>query len=169
MAKTWQPKIIPFDNLTAKIESLRQTYPYKKPFDVVATNGCFELIHPGHVDYLEKAAALGQILVVGINSDEGLLGYKRQIRTPYNQNERAKLLSALECVDYVTIFPGKTATEFLSKVRPDIYVKASDYTIETLNFEEKIELEKCGAEIQIIPFLQGYSTSDIIKKIKNYG
>ena len=168
MARNWSEKIVSFDKLEAhakKLHSICRGHPNYE-YKVVATNGCFELIHPGHIDFLEKAAALGHFLIVGINSDEGLNEYKGKIRTPYTEKERAKLLSSLECVDYVTVFPGNKATVFLNTVKPDIYVKGGDYTPETLDPVEKKVLDECGAEIKIIPFLSGYSTTEIINKIK---
>jgi rfaE bifunctional protein nucleotidyltransferase chain/domain len=133
----------------------------------VVTNGCFELIHPGHIDYLQKAASLGDFLIVGINSDDGLLDYKKKVRTSYTERDRAVLLAALECVSYVTIFPSKNAKSFLSIVKPDVYIKGGDYSLDTLDKEEKAVLDGYKTEIKFIPFLEGYSTTKIVEKIKS--
>jgi D-glycero-beta-D-manno-heptose 1-phosphate adenylyltransferase len=134
--------------------------------DLVVTNGCFDLLHVGHVRYLQAARALGAALAVGVNSDESVRALKGHDRPINNERDRAEVLAALECVDFVTIFPEARATRLLEVVRPAIYVKGGDYTTETLNAEERAVLERIGAQIRIIPFQRGYSTSGLLKKLR---
>jgi D-glycero-beta-D-manno-heptose 1-phosphate adenylyltransferase len=132
---------------------------------IVATNGCFDLLHVGHVRYLQAARALGDFLAVGLNSDDSVRELKGIGRPITSENDRAELLAALQCVDLVTVFPQIRATQFIAAVSPAIYVKGSDYTSETLNEEERAVLKEIGAEIRIIPFEAGYSTSRLIEQI----
>jgi D-glycero-beta-D-manno-heptose 1-phosphate adenylyltransferase len=134
--------------------------------DLVLTNGCFDLLHVGHVRYLQAARALGAALAVGVNSDESVRTLKGSDRPINNERDRAEVLAALECVDFVTIFPEARATRLLEAVRPAIYVKGGDYTTETLNAEERTVLERVGTQIRIIPFQRGYSTSGLLKKLR---
>lgn len=155
-------KIITLEHLAHIREGFSRDF--KSRFAV--TNGCFELLHPGHLNYLEQAANFGDFLVVGLNSDKSIKSYKGRIRVPYTEVDRALALAALECVHFVVLFDEPLATNFLKAARSDVYVKGGDYTPETLNVYEKAVLDECGAEIKIIPFLSGYSTTEIIKKIK---
>jgi D-glycero-beta-D-manno-heptose 1-phosphate adenylyltransferase len=132
---------------------------------LVATNGCFDLLHVGHVRYLAAARNYGDALVVGLNGDDSVRALKGAGRPLNNEHDRAEVVAALESVDYVTIFPQLRATEFLEAARPAIYVKGGDYTLESLNAEERAALEGCGAQIKIIPFEPGYSTTGLLEKI----
>lgn len=132
---------------------------------LVATNGCFDLLHVGHVRYLEAARALGDALVVGINGDDSVRALKGPHRPLNREQDRAEVLAALSCVDFVTIFPEMRATTFLERARPAIYVKGGDYTEETLDSEERSALQKMEAEIRFIPFEPGYSTSATIERM----
>ena len=132
---------------------------------VVATNGCFDLLHVGHVRYLQAARALGDFLAVGLNSDDSVRELKGIGRPITSENDRAELLAALQCVDLVTVFPQIRATQFIAAVRPAIYVKGGDYRAETLDEEERAVLKEIGAEIRLIPFQAGYSTSRLIEQI----
>ncbi len=132
---------------------------------LVVTNGCFDLLHLGHVRYLEAARKLGDALAVGVNGDASVCALKGDGRPLNNENDRAHVLAALRTVDYVAVFPEVRATQFLEQVRPAIYVKGGDYKPETLHVEERTALEKIGAEIQIIPFEPGYSTSSLIERM----
>lgn len=136
---------------------------------LVLTNGCFDLVHVGHVRYLESARALGDALAVAINGDESVRALKGQGRPLNTESDRAEVIAALDCVDYVIIFPEVRATNLLEKVRPAVYVKGGDYTPETLHAEERTALEHVGAEIRILPFEQGHSTSTLIDKVKQIG
>ncbi len=133
---------------------------------LVFTNGCFDLLHVGHVRYLAAARALGDALVVGVNGDASVRELKGSGRPINSEHDRAEVLSALGSVDYVTIFSEARATNLLREVQPAIYVKGGDYTPETLNREEKAALDEIKAEIRIIPFEAGYSTSSIINRLQ---
>lgn len=133
---------------------------------LVFTNGCFDLLHVGHVRYLEAARALGDALIVAINGDESVRALKGDGRPLNRETERAEVIAALEHVDYVVIFPEVRATALLEKVRPAIYVKGGDYTTATLDGEERAALERAGAEIRILPFESGYSTSGLLEKMR---
>ena len=136
---------------------------------LVATNGCFDLLHPGHVRYLKAARQLGDALVVGINSDASVKALKGRGRPLNCENDRAEVVAALECVDYVTIFPEERATQFLRGARPAIYVKGGDYRAETMNKQERDALEEMTADIRILPLEAGYSTSALIDRLQNFG
>ncbi|MEY2585813.1 MAG: D-glycero-beta-D-manno-heptose 1-phosphate adenylyltransferase [Verrucomicrobiota bacterium] len=129
------------------------------------TNGCFDLLHVGHVRYLAAARALGDALLVAINGDASVQALKGAGRPINRAADRAEVVAALECVDHVVIFQEVRATALLEQVRPAIYVKGGDYTPETLDPEEKRALEKMGAEIRIVPFEAGYSTSSLLRKV----
>jgi D-glycero-beta-D-manno-heptose 1-phosphate adenylyltransferase len=154
------PKIVELEELSDRCEKLRSVG--KK---IVATNGCFDLLHVGHVRYLQAARALGDILAVGLNGDRSVSELKGEERPITTETDRAEILAALECVDLVTIFPEIRATKFLAAVRPAVYGKGGDYTSETLDEEERAILKKIGTEIRIIPFETGYSTSELIEQI----
>lgn len=132
---------------------------------LVATNGCFDLLHVGHIRYLQSARHLGDVLVIGLNGDESVRELKGADRPLNKSRDRAEVLAALECVDYVTIFPEVRATEFINAAQPSVYVKGGDYTPDSLDSSERALLEKMGAEIRIIPFEQGYSTSSLIERL----
>jgi rfaE bifunctional protein nucleotidyltransferase chain/domain len=154
------PKIVELKDLSDRCEKLRSAG--KK---IVATNGCFDLLHVGHVRYLQAARALGDLLVVGLNGDGSVHELKGAGRPITNQTDRAEILSALACVDLVTIFPEIRATKFLAAVRPAVYVKGGDYTPRTLDEEELTILKEIEAAIRLIPFETGYSTSGLIEQI----
>ena len=134
---------------------------------LVVTNGCFDLLHLGHVRYLRAARALGDVLAVGLNGDQSVRELKGADRPINNERDRAELLATIEDVDFVAIFPEVRATQFLETVAPEIYVKGGDYTSDTLNAEERAVMEKSGTEIRFIPFEPGYSTSRIIERLKD--
>jgi rfaE bifunctional protein nucleotidyltransferase chain/domain len=155
------PKIVSLEDLPARIKQLRAA---KKK--IVATNGCFDLLHVGHVRYLKAARALGDVLIVGLNGDDSVRELKGQGRPLNREKDRAEVLAALEAVDLVAIFPEQRATRFIELVAPDVYVKGGDYKTDTLNAEERQILEKLGAKIDIVPFEKGYSTSSLLKKLQ---
>jgi glycerol-3-phosphate cytidylyltransferase len=132
---------------------------------VVATNGCFDLLHVGHLRYLQQARALGDFLWVGLNGDESVRELKGPGRPLVPGDERAELLAAWRIVDAVTIFPGVRATEFLRAVEPDIYVKGGDYTPESLDPGEAAVLRACGAKIEIVGLVPDHSTTSLVKKM----
>jgi rfaE bifunctional protein nucleotidyltransferase chain/domain len=136
---------------------------------LVATNGCFDLLHVGHVRYLQAARGLGDVLAVGLNGDGSVRELKGTGRPINSEGDRAEVLAALECVDFITIFPEMRATEFILAAQPAIYAKGGDYTAETLNAEERSALQEVGAEIRIIPFEKGYSTSLLLEQLRKPG
>ena len=154
------PKIVKLEELSDRCEKLRSAG--KK---IVATNGCFDLLHVGHVRYLQAARGLGDLLVVGLNGDRSVHELKGAGRPITTQSDRAEILAALTCVDLVTIFPEIRATKFLAAVRPSVYVKGSDYTPRTLDAEELAVLKQIDAAIRLLPFEGGYSTSGLIEQI----
>jgi rfaE bifunctional protein nucleotidyltransferase chain/domain len=133
---------------------------------IVATNGCFDLIHFGHVDYLQRARKLGDLLIVGLNSDRSVRALKGAPRPLMVQRHRAAVLAALACVDAIVIFPDKRATRFLRAARPSVYVKGGDYRPETLDRSERTVLEQMGTRIRLLPLIKGCSTTRLIRKIK---
>ncbi len=135
---------------------------------LVATNGCFDLLHLGHVRYLQAARALGDALVVGLNGDQSVRELKGPGRPINDEKTRVEMLAALECVDLVTIFSEMRATQFLEAAAPAIYAKGGDYSSETLNAEERAILQKLGAEIRIIPLEEGYSTSGLLEHLRGF-
>jgi rfaE bifunctional protein nucleotidyltransferase chain/domain len=132
---------------------------------LVLTNGCFDLLHVGHVRYLQLARDLGDALAVAVNSDDSVRALKGPTRPITAEQDRAEVLAALGCVDFVTIFPSVRATGVIEAVRPHIYVKGGDYTVETLDAGELAALQAAGAEIRILPLTPGASTTDILKKL----
>ncbi len=132
---------------------------------LVVTNGCFDILHLGHVTYLESARNLGDALLVGINGDEAARQLKGPGRPVNSEADRAAVLAALASVDGVFIFAEKTATRFLAEAKPDIYVKGGDYTLDTLNQDERRAVESTGGKIVIIPFVPGKSTTGLLEKI----
>ncbi len=134
---------------------------------LVFTNGCFDLLHVGHVRYLQAARALGDALAVAVNGDASVRGLKGEGRPINGEADRAEVIAALECVDFVTIFPEQRVTNLVREVRPHIYAKGGDYTIDSLDSEERTALENAGAEIKILPLVPGKSTTSIIAKWKS--
>ena len=153
-------KILTLDQLRAKSRRLRA-----EGKRVAATNGCFDILHVGHVRYLAAAQKLGDVLVVGLNGDDSVCQLKGEGRPVNRERDRAEVLTALESVDYVTIFPEKRATNFLRAAQPAVYAKGGDYTTDTLDPEERAVLDDFGTRIEIIPFEKGYSTSELLTRI----
>jgi rfaE bifunctional protein nucleotidyltransferase chain/domain len=131
---------------------------------VVFTNGCFDLLHIGHVRYLEEAKSLGDILVVAVNSDRSTTRLKGRPRPINKEDERAEILAALACVDYVTIFDEPDPHRIISVLRPDVLVKGGDWTRDTTVGREIVEAE--GGEVVIIPHIRGASTTGLIDRIQ---
>ncbi len=131
---------------------------------LVFTNGCFDILHAGHVRYLRQARELGDALAVGLNGDGSVRALKGPGRPVNGEADRAEVLAALECVDYVTIFPGERITALARAVRPHVYAKGGDYTVESLNPEEAAALREGGSEIRILPLVPGRSTTAILKR-----
>lgn len=156
-------KLLEWAPLKTEIEKLKQTG--KK---VVFTNGCFDLLHVGHVKYLQAARTLGDTLVVALNNDDSVKRLKGSYRPLISERQRAELIAALECVDYVTFFEQDTPIEILSLLKPDVFVKGGDYSLETL--PEAPIVEKYGGTVQLLPvYGDGISTTHIIDKITGSG
>jgi rfaE bifunctional protein nucleotidyltransferase chain/domain len=156
----FRDKIIEWDDLPAWRKTFRANG--KK---LVVTNGCFDILHLGHVSYLETARNFGDALLVGVNSDDSTRQLKGAGRPVNSETDRAAVLAALESVAAVCIFSEKTAAKFLAAAQPDIYVKGGDYTLETLNQDERRAVEAAGGKIKIVPFVPGKSTTALLEKI----
>ena len=130
---------------------------------IVFTNGCFDLLHIGHIHYLEEARALGDFLVVGVNSDSSVRKLKGPQRPVLPEEERAEILSGLGCVDYITLFDEIDPLQLITSLHPHILVKGGDWTKEQIVGREVVE--RSGGEVVIIPFVKGASTSNLIKTI----
>lgn len=130
---------------------------------LVFTNGCFDLIHPGHVAYLEAARALGDRLIVGVNTDASVRRLKGAGRPLVGEQDRARVLAGLGAVDAVTLFDEDTPADLIAALRPDVLVKGGDYTVDQVVGREVVEAS--GGEVRLIPFLQGHSTTALVQRI----
>ena len=133
---------------------------------VVLTNGCFDLLHVGHLRYLKQARALGDVLVVALNTDRSVAELKGPSRPWVCLEDRAEMLQALPPVSYVVPFDELRVTSVIEAVRPRVWVKGGDYTLETIDPGERAALEACGAEIVFMPLVEGRSTSGLIERIR---
>ena len=131
---------------------------------VVFTNGCFDLLHPGHVRCLAEARALGDVLIVAVNSDRSIRGNKGPERPLVPQQDRAEVLAALSSVDYVTIFDEPTPRELIARLLPNILVKGADWRLDEV--AGRAEVEASGGRVISIPVAQGYSTTNLVQKIR---
>ena len=131
---------------------------------LVFTNGCFDLLHVGHVRYLQEARALGDALLVAVNGDESVRALKGPTRPINNEHDRAEVLVALACVDFVTIFHTPRVTDVIRAVRPHVYAKGGDYTVDSLDPGERAALAEAGTEIRILPLVAGKSTTATIER-----
>ena len=132
---------------------------------LVVTNGCFDILHLGHVTYLESARNFGDVLLVGVNGDAAVRELKGKGRPVNSENDRAAVLASLASVSAVCVFPERTMTGFLAAAQPDIYVKGGDYTLETLNQDERRVVESAGGKIMIVPPVPGKSTTALLKRM----
>jgi rfaE bifunctional protein nucleotidyltransferase chain/domain len=142
---------------------IRNAYAHQR---IVFTNGCFDLLHVGHVRYLTAAKQLGDILVVGLNSDASVRLLKGADRPINPESDRAEILAALTAVDHVVIFPEMRVTRLVSSLQPDMYVKGGDYSVDSLDQGEVEALKSVGAEIKILPLVPGRSTTQLIEAIQ---
>jgi len=142
---------------------VHRPWPFGKR--VVLTNGCFDILHRGHVEYLEAASQLGDFLVVGVNSDDSVKALKGPNRPINSDVDRARLIAALECVNAVTIFDDLRVTKLIHIVKPNVWVKGGDYNLQTLCKEEVEAANQIKAEIRFIPMSHGYSTTTTISKL----
>jgi rfaE bifunctional protein nucleotidyltransferase chain/domain len=156
------PAILPLEDLAREADRLR-----REGRRLVLTNGCFDILHAGHVDYLERARALGDALAVAINSDASVSALKGPSRPVNCAEDRARVLRALRAVDYVTIYETVRATDVIRALRPDLYAKGGDYTVDSLNPEERAALAEAGTTIHILPLVPGRSTTAILKRAAN--
>jgi D-glycero-beta-D-manno-heptose 1-phosphate adenylyltransferase len=152
-------KIVAFDTLRTLGRVLKD-----QGKRVVTTNGCFDLLHMGHIQYLTEAKALGDLLLVGINSDASVKRLKGPSRPINPEQVRARQIASLECVDYVVIFEEATPEELIRRVRPDVHAKGGDYRAEDL--PEKKVVEEGGGEVRVLSLVPGYSTTSLIEQLK---
>lgn len=131
---------------------------------VVFTNGCFDILHRGHIEYLRQAKELGDILIVGLNTDNSIHKFKSSSRPVFKETDRAEVLSALASVDYIVLFDEPTPKLLIEQIKPDILVKGGDYKINEIVGREV--LQKYGGKVVVLPLVPGYSTTQIINKIK---
>lgn len=155
-------KLKTFSELVDIINDLK-----RKGKTIIWTNGCFDILHEGHINYLKKAKELGNYLIVGLNSDESVTKLKGKDRPIRPEQARAEILSALQFVDYLMIFPENSVEKYLYKLQPQIYVKAGDYNIKKMNQEERKAIESYNGKITFIPVESNISTTKIIESIKN--
>jgi formyltetrahydrofolate-dependent phosphoribosylglycinamide formyltransferase len=157
-----------------KIKTLAQLAQVREEFAasgrrLVLTNGCFDLLHVGHVRYLQAARALGEALLVAVNSDASVRALKGPTRPVNTEADRAEVLAALECVDYVAVFDGERVTGVIDVIRPAIYAKGGDYTLETLNPEEVGALRAARSDIHLLPLIPGKSTTATLARAGEIG
>jgi D-beta-D-heptose 7-phosphate kinase/D-beta-D-heptose 1-phosphate adenosyltransferase len=152
-------KIVSIDELRAERARLRAAGKR-----LVLTNGCFDILHVGHVRYLASARRLGDALLVAVNSDRSVRELKGAGRPIMNEEERAELLAALGAVDYVTVFDDISPRALISEVLPDVLVKGGDYQLEEIHGRE--EVEAAGGQVLSLPFIEGASTTSIVEKIR---
>ena len=145
------------DSLLKKLKDENKT--------IVTTNGCFDILHVGHVRYLQKTKTFADKLIVALNSDKSVRSIKGPDRPINNENDRAEILCALECVDYVVLFDEDSPMNLLARLKPDVHTKGADYTVETLP-EAKVIMD-AGGRIEFISFVEGKSTTSIIEKISD--
>ena len=153
-------KVLTINNLVSEINELK-----KQGKKIVSTNGCFDILHVGHVRYLQQSANLGDILVVCLNSDRSVKALKGPTRPLNNENDRAEVLAGLASVDYVVIFDDDTPVKYLAQIKPDIHTKGGDYDVNNLP-EAKVVMDN-GGKLEFIQFVDGKSTTNIINKMKN--
>ena len=132
---------------------------------IVVTNGCFDILHVGHIRYLQKTKTFGDYLIVLLNSDKSVKSIKGESRPINTENNRAEVLCALSCVDFVVMFDEKSPRDLIDEIKPDVYTKGADYTLETL--PERDIIEKNGIKVEFIEFVEGQSTTNLINKISN--
>ena len=146
------------------IDAIKSNKKYNKK--IVFTNGCFDILHVGHIRYLSQAKLLGDILVVGINSDESVKNLKGPSRPINSLSDRSLLLSELVCVDYVVSFKEQTPLKLIKMIMPDILVKGGDYTLDTVVGSK--EVIDAGGKVELLKFHDGYSSTNYIDKIKKH-
>jgi len=157
---TINSKIVSWETLGSILEKKRSAGQ-----KIIFTNGCFDILHRGHIEYLSSASDLGDIFVVGLNSDKSVRRLKGESRPAVDEESRALTMASFEIVDYVVLFDEDNPSDLIRVIRPDYWVKGGDYQ----HFEELPEyraLMESGGKVKLIPFVEGYSTTDIYKKIQ---
>ena len=158
-------------NILSKIKSMEKAKKWrddvcKKGLKLVITNGCFDILHRGHVSYLMKAREQGDLLLLALNSDSSVKAVKGPGRPINNENDRAFIMACLPFVDAIVVFDSFDCVDLLSALKPDVYVKGGDYNIDTINQDERKLLEKMGCEIKLLSHIPGYSTTTVIESLK---
>lgn len=154
-------QVVTWEQLLPKLNVIRENK------EIVFTNGCFDILHVGHVRYLQDAKALGDILVVAINTDSSVKRLKGSERPIQSETDRAEVLAALECVDYVTFFSEDTPLNLIKLINPNTLVKGGDWPTEKIVGHEVVLAN--GGNVKSLPFHEGQSTTEILKKIKSFG
>ncbi|GAB3554485.1 D-glycero-beta-D-manno-heptose 1-phosphate adenylyltransferase [Spirosoma fluminis] len=151
--------------ILSRAEAIRQADQWRAEGQrIVFTNGCFDIVHLGHIDYLEKARSLGDRMILGLNTDASVSCIKGPLRPVVNEYARARLMAALQFVDAVTLFSESTPLELIEAVRPDILVKGNDYTIDTIVGADFVLAR--GGKVETVALIPGYSTTRLIERIK---
>lgn len=153
-------QVIKREHIAEFVEKLHQSGK-----TIVATNGCFDILHVGHVRYLQKTKSFADYSIILLNSDKSVRSIKGEGRPINNENDRAEVLCALSCVDYVVMFDEDSPAQLLDQIKPDVYTKGADYTMETL--PEADIMKKNNTRVEFITFVEGKSTTNIIKSMKN--
>lgn len=151
-------KILTWDNLGRILELFNKE-------KIVFTNGCFDILHPGHIHILDQAKSYGDMLIVGLNSDNSIKRLKGPSRPKVSQNDRLKILSSIKFVDYVVLFEEETPLKLIKKIKPNFLVKGGDYILEDIVGREFVENN--GGQVKIIKLLEGHSSSSLIDKFEN--
>lgn len=154
-----------------KIMTLREAVAWRRRLadsgrELVVTNGCFDLLHRGHAEYLARACRHGDALLVAVNSDASVRTVKGPGRPVVNEKDRAYLLASLEAVDSVVVFNERQAINVFRAIVPDVYIKGGDYTEKTIDQDEYVVLKKLGCRFEFVPFIQGRSTTETIERMK---
>ena len=151
-------KFIGLPELLEKVRELKE-----KGLRIVFTNGCFDLLHPGHIVYLQAARQLGDVLIVGLNSDRSVREIKGESRPILAEEERAAILSGLESVSFITVFDESTPLNLIKSIMPDVLVKGGDWGLHEIVGRK--EVEAAGGKVVALPYAAGYSTSEIVERI----
>ncbi len=155
------PRVLTFDEM---LRFRQQAAAERRRF--VLTNGCFDLLHRGHIEYLHQSAALGDVLVVAVNSDASVRQLKGPDRPLNSEDDRAYALASLRCVTATFVFPGPRLDAEIRRLKPDLYTKAGDYTLDTLDAGERDALLAAGTEIRFLPFVAGRSTTKLVERMR---
>ncbi|MEG6550619.1 D-glycero-beta-D-manno-heptose 1-phosphate adenylyltransferase [Desulfocurvibacter africanus] len=153
--------------LRSRSEIIAVLAPLRPVSSIVFTNGCYDILHPGHVDLLQRARSMGDVLVLGLNSDESVRRLKGPTRPVNRLAERAFVLAGLECVDYIVSFDEDTPLELIKAVQPKVLIKGGDWSVE--NIVGRDVVEAAGGSVHSLPLLPGYSTTGLIRRLCQLG